>query len=68
MENKFKYDRGRKDTAFQAVMKTAKGVFEDCNGANCLKCPYYRAGPDKMLVVCYTETLADRLIERGIVK
>lgn len=68
MEIKFSYDRTRKDPAFQAVMKTARGVFDSCNGANCLKCQYHRTGPDKMLVVCYTEKLADRLIERGIVK
>ena len=68
MEIKFSYDRTRKDPAFQAVMRTAKGVFDSCNGANCHKCPYRKDDKERMLVVCYTEKLADRLIERGIVK
>lgn len=64
----FVYDRTRKDPAFQAVMRTARDVFNSCNKGNCLKCPYRRSGKDRMLVVCYTEKLADKLIERGIAK
>ena len=63
----FEYDSTRKDTAFQAMMQTAERVFDSCNKANCQKCAYHRPASNNMLVVCYTEKLADALITKGLI-
>ena len=64
---KFEYDSTRKDPAYQVVMQEARRVFDSCGKDNCLRCPYHRPGNDLMLVVCYTERLADALILKGLI-
>lgn len=67
MAIKFEYDSTRKDPAFQAVMQEARRVFDSCGAGICQRCPYHRVGNDTMLVVCYTEKLADALILKGVI-
>lgn len=63
---RFEYDSTRKDPAFQVVMQEAQRALDSCGTTNCLRCPYHRLG-NTVLVVCYTEKLADALILKGVI-